>query len=124
MHTNVILVAVLLVALNVNTKNILNGILVAVEGGTGQLHTLTHIRFQPTFVNLGKRYLSGLIDGIYQPDVLFEFIISGHRLQNINAKILLFLTICKSSLLNLKVSLTGVKRMRLICRLTKKKSSN
>lgn len=67
-----ILVAVLAVAVDEDAEDVLNGILVAVEGGAGEGHAAAHVGGHPLFVDFGETDSSGAADDIDQPDVFFE----------------------------------------------------
>ena len=76
--TNIIAVAVLAVAVDVNPENVLDGIFVAVEGGSAQRHSLAHLGALPPFVDFGQRDALGAVDGVHQPNVLLEKCGDGH----------------------------------------------
>ena len=69
---DVITVAVSPIAVNVNAEDVLDGILVAVEGGSAQRHSLAHLGALPPLVDFGQSNPFGPIDGVHQPDVLLE----------------------------------------------------
>ena len=75
------LIAILTVTVDEDPKNVLDGILVAVKGGTSQIYATAHFCFQPSLVNLSKRYPPGLADGVHQPNVLLEFCRCLHTLE-------------------------------------------
>ena len=68
----------LLVALEINTKDILNGTLMAKERSTSHLQALIHIRLKSTLVNLSKGDGFSMIDGIHQLNVFLELSICCH----------------------------------------------
>lgn len=76
---NVVTVGILAVTLYVDAEDVLDGILVAVEGGACQFHSLAHFCIEPLVLQLGKRYSACLADGVYQPDVFFELYRCLHK---------------------------------------------
>ena len=75
---DIVAVAVFSVAVDVDAKDVLNGVSVAVEGGAWHLDTSTHIRAYPFPVDVNERDLSCTIDGVDKPDVFLKNGRSGH----------------------------------------------
>ena len=76
---DVVAIAVFTVAIDVDAKDVLDGLFVAVEGGACQLGTSTHFRAYPLLVDVAERDSSCTIDGVDEPDVFFEQGGSSHR---------------------------------------------
>ena len=57
------------VALYVHPEHVGDSIPVAVERGACHFHAAAHLRLHPLLVDVLKRHLSILLDGIYKPDV-------------------------------------------------------
>ena len=74
----IIPIPILLVALNEQAKHLLNGNTMAMKGGARQGYSLAHFCFKPSLVDISQRDGLGMINGIYQPDVFFEFCIGCH----------------------------------------------
>ena len=70
--SNVIAVAIAPVAVDVDAKDVLDGILVTVEGGAAQRHAFAHLRPQPSLVDFRKGDPLRAVDGVHQPDVFLE----------------------------------------------------
>ena len=66
------IVAVVGVAANDDAEYLFHFAAVAVEGGAAQGAALAELGAQPAFIQLGQRYALAALDGIDQPDVLFE----------------------------------------------------
>ena len=75
---DVIAESVLLVALDDDAEHVQNSITVAVEGAAGNGHALARLRLKPATVDLFERYLPGLVDGVYQPDVFLKECVRFH----------------------------------------------
>ena len=71
-------VAVAPVAVDEDAEDVLDGVLVAVEGGAAQRHAFAHLGALPPLVDFGKRDPFGSADGVHQPDVLLEEGWDGH----------------------------------------------
>ena len=70
--TDVVLVTTIAVAVDVDTEDVLNGILMAIKGRASELHSPTHLRVKPLFLNLSKSNSTCSFDSIHEPDVFFE----------------------------------------------------
>ena len=61
-----------------DTKDILNGTLMAIERSASHLQALIHIRLKSTLVNLSKGDGFSMIDGIHQLNVFLELSLCCH----------------------------------------------
>lgn len=71
-------VAVAPVAVDEDAEDVLDGVLMAVEGGAAQRHAFAHLGALPPLVDFGKRDPFGSADGVHQPDILLEEGWDGH----------------------------------------------
>ena len=69
---NVIFVAILTVAFDVNAKHILYGALMAIECCATHLHATAHVCLYPTGVEIAERNCLGIENGFHQPDIFFK----------------------------------------------------
>ena len=69
---DIVLVTTLAVTVDVDTKDVLNGILMAVEGRTSKLYSPTHLRVKPLLLDFSKSFSTSSLDSIHESDVFFE----------------------------------------------------
>ena len=71
-------VAIAPVAVDEDAEYVLDGVLVAVEGGAAQRHAFAHLGALPPLIDFGQSNPFGSADGVHQPDVLLEEGWDGH----------------------------------------------
>ena len=69
---DVITIAILPVTINIDAKDILYRILMAVKRRARQRHTPTHIRPHPSLVDVHQRNPSRMVNRIHQPDIFLK----------------------------------------------------
>ena len=72
--TDIIPIAVQTVAVDIEAEDVLYGILMTIESGTGEFYTFAHICIKPLFVDFSKSnaVITRLANGIHKPEILLE----------------------------------------------------
>ena len=76
--SDVVLISIGPIALNIDSKDLLNGILVAIECTSCHRDSFAHISAKPLPVQVFQGNPSELVDGVYQPYVLSEDYVRSH----------------------------------------------
>ena len=76
--SDVVLISICPVALNIDSEDLLYGILVAIECTSGHRDSFAHISAKPLPVQVFQGNPSELVDGVYQPYVLSEDYVRSH----------------------------------------------
>lgn len=76
---DVVLEPVFLVALDIDSEHILNGILMPVECAAGQAYSLAHLGFQPLPVDFPERDSVRPMNDVHKPDIFLKQCVGSHN---------------------------------------------